>query len=78
MHRGWYGKFIEPNFVVENGYLMAPKEPGLGARLKTGVKRRKDAVVRTSSERREPWLTSRKRYTYPPEDIQQEFEKARK
>jgi L-alanine-DL-glutamate epimerase-like enolase superfamily enzyme len=77
MHRGWYGKFIEPNFVVENGFLLAPKEPGLGARLKPGVKRRKDAVVRTSNERKESWLMSRKRYTYPPEDIQKEFEEAR-
>jgi L-alanine-DL-glutamate epimerase-like enolase superfamily enzyme len=74
MHRGWYGDFIEPNFVVEDGFLMAPTEPGLGAKLQSSVRDRTDATVRVSNERREPWLTSRERYTYPPKEIQEEFE----
>lgn len=77
MHRGWYGDFIEPNFVIEDGYLMAPTEPGLGARLKADVTDRSDVTVRFSEERKEPWLNSRQRYTYPPQDIQEEFERAR-
>ena len=72
-HRGWYGDFIEPNFVVEDGYLMAPTEPGLGTRLKPSVKDRPDATVRMSNESREPWLMSNKRYTYPPPELQDEF-----
>lgn len=75
MHRGWYGNFIEPNFVVKDGFLMAPAEPGIGARLKSDVRDRPDATVRVSSESRESWLTSRERYTYPPKDVQAEFER---
>lgn len=72
-HGGWYGDFIEPNFVVEDGYLMAPTEPGLGTRLKPSVKDRPDATFRMSNESREPWLMSNKRYTYPPPELQDEF-----
>ncbi len=75
MHRGWYGDFIEPNFVVKDGFLMAPTEPGIGAKLKSDVRDRQDASVRTSDEAREGWLTSRERYTYPPKDIQEEIER---
>lgn len=75
MHRGWYGDFIEPNFVVKDGFLMAPTEPGIGTKLKDGVRERSDAVVRVSDEAKEPWLTSRDRYTYPPKNIQEEFER---
>ena len=74
MHRGWYGDFIEPNFTVKDGFLMAPTEPGIGTRLREGVSDRADATVRISSEARESWLTSRQRYTYPPQDIQEEIE----
>ncbi len=75
MHRGWYGDFIEPNFVVKDGFLMAPTEPGIGARLKEGVRERSDATIRVSDEERESWLTSRNRYTYPPKDMQEDFER---
>lgn len=75
MHRGWYGDFIEPNFVVKDGFLMAPTGPGIGAKLKADVHDRQDATVRVSDEAREPWLTSRERYTYPPKDIQEELER---
>ncbi len=75
MHRGWYGDFIQPNFVVKDGFLMAPTEPGIGAKLKGDVRERPDATVRVSDEARESWLTSRERYTYPPKDIQEEFER---
>ena len=75
MHRGWYGEFIEPNFVVKDGFLMAPTEPGIGTTLKSDIRDRQDATVRTSDEAREGWLTSRNRYTYPPKDIQEEIER---
>ncbi len=75
LHRGWYGDFLYPNFVVKDGFLMAPEEPGIGARLKDDVRERPDAIVRVSSEARESWLDSRERYTYPPKDIQEEFER---
>ncbi len=73
MHLGWYRDFIEPDFVIDGGFLNAPTEPGLGTRLKASVKTRSDATVRTSSERSESWLMSAERYTYPPKNIQGEF-----
>ena len=73
MHLGWYRDFIEPDFVIDGGFLNAPTEPGLGTRLKASVKTRSDATVRTSSERSETWLMSDERYTYPPKNIQGEF-----
>jgi hypothetical protein len=77
MHRGWYRDFIDPDFRVEGGFLYAPEEPGIGTRLRREVKERKDAMVRVSNEPGEPWLNSRKRYTYPPPEIQAEFEAMR-
>ena len=73
MHLGWYRDFIEPDFVIESGFLMAPTEPGLGTHLKASVRERIDATVRTSDERAESWLMSRQRYTYPPPEIQDDF-----
>ena len=73
MHLGWYRDFIEPNFVIDGGFLMAPTEPGLGARLRPSVKDRADATVRVSSRKSESWLTSVERYTYPPKEFQSEF-----
>ena len=73
MHLGWYRDFIEPDFVIDGGFLNAPTEPGLGTRLKPSVKTRSDATVRTSSERSDSWLMSAERYTYPPKNIQNEF-----
>ena len=73
MHLGWYRDFIEPDFVIDGGFLNAPTEPGLGTRLKASVKTRSDATVRTSSERSESWLMSDERYTYPTKNIQGEF-----
>jgi len=73
MHLGWYRDFIEPDFVIEDGFLMAPTEPGLGTRLKSSVKDRKDVTIRTSNEKAEAWLMSSKRYTYPPPELQEEF-----
>jgi L-alanine-DL-glutamate epimerase-like enolase superfamily enzyme len=77
MHRGWYRDFIDPDFRVDGGFLYAPQEPGIGTRLRREVKERKDAMVRVSNEPGEPWLNSRKRYTYPPPEIQAEFEAMR-
>jgi len=73
MHLGWYRDFIEPDFEIKDGYLMAPTEPGLGTHLKSSVMERKDVTVRTSNERAEGWLMSSERYTYPPPELQDEF-----
>ncbi len=73
MHLGWYRDFIEPDFVIDGGFLMAPTEPGLGIRLRPSVKDRPDASVRVSSGKSESWLTSVDRYTYPPKELQSEF-----
>ena len=73
MHLGWYRDFIEPDFVIEDGYLMSPTEPGLGSHLKKSVKDRPDAIIRTSNEKKAPWLMSPNRYTYPSPELQAEF-----
>lgn len=70
MHRGWYGKFLRANSDVRDGYLHAPTDPGLGCELRPEVRERSDATVVVSDEPREAWLTSRRRYTYPPPEIQ--------
>jgi L-alanine-DL-glutamate epimerase-like enolase superfamily enzyme len=49
-YRGWYDKFIEPNIVVKDGFLMPPEGPGLGTRLKDEVFDRPDLHVETSDE----------------------------
>lgn len=78
MHRGWYGRFVTPNADIKDGFMYAPQEPGIGTRLRPEVRDRSDAVVQVSDEAREPWLTSRRRYTFPPPDIQAEVEARRR
>ncbi|MBI4220021.1 MAG: mandelate racemase/muconate lactonizing enzyme family protein, partial [Chloroflexi bacterium] len=78
MHRGWYGRFVKPNADIRDGFMYAPQEPGVGTRLRPEVRDRPDAVVQVSDQPREPWLTSRRRYTFPPPDIQAEGEARRK
>jgi hypothetical protein len=73
MHLGWYGDFIDPDLEVDNGYFVAPTEPGLGTRLKSSVRERPDATVRVSYEKSDAWLVSPSRYTYPPQALQDEF-----
>jgi len=73
MHNGWYRDFLDTDLEIENGYLLAPQNPGLGTRLRASVFDRSDLSVRQSSERGEPWLMSSKRYTYPPPEIQVEY-----
>ncbi len=47
---GWYDRIVEPNIRVVDGYLLAPEGPGLGTRLKAGVKARSDATVEVTDE----------------------------
>jgi len=49
-YRGWYDKFIEPNIVIQDGYLLAPEGPGLGTRLKDDVFDRSDIHVEETTE----------------------------
>lgn len=48
VYQGWYRDIVEPPIPIEDGYLKAPEEPGLGARLKESVWQRDDLVVETS------------------------------
>ena len=73
MHLGWYQDMIEPDFRIEDGYLMAPKGSGLGTRLKSSVLDRPDAIIRTSQHKSESWINSSDRYTYPPLKLQEYF-----
>ncbi|MCH7734188.1 MAG: mandelate racemase/muconate lactonizing enzyme family protein [Chloroflexi bacterium] len=49
-YKGWYDRFIEPNIVIKDGFLMPPEGPGLGTRLKDEVLNRSDATIETSDE----------------------------
>ena len=49
-YKGWYDKFIEPNIVVKDGYLLAPEGPGLGTKLKKSVFERSDVHIEESTE----------------------------
>ena len=48
-YKGWYDKFIEPNIVIKEGYLLAPERPGLGTKLKKSVFERPDVHVEAVS-----------------------------
>ena len=47
---GWYNDFVDPNLPIVDGFLHAPQNPGIGTRLKAGVRGRPDATVRVSDE----------------------------
>ena len=49
-YKGWYDKFIEPNIVIKEGYLLAPEGPGLGTKLKKSVFERPDVHVEVSTK----------------------------
>jgi L-alanine-DL-glutamate epimerase-like enolase superfamily enzyme len=49
-YRGWYDRFIEPNIVIKDGYLLAPEGPGLGTRLRADVFDRSDVHVEETTE----------------------------
>ena len=49
-YKGWYDRFIEPNIVIKDGFLMPPEGPGLGTRLKDEVLNRSDVHIETSDE----------------------------
>ncbi|AWT60078.1 MAG: D-galactonate dehydratase [Candidatus Moanabacter tarae] len=46
--KGWYGKFVDPNLDIREGFLHASENPGIGTRLKTNVRDRSDASIRVS------------------------------
>lgn len=46
--KGWYNDFVDPNLDIRDGFLHASDIPGLGTRLKAGVRDRSDATVRVS------------------------------
>ena len=52
-HRGWYGRFVDPNADIRDGYLHAPQRPGIGTRLRPEVRERSDAIVMVSDEPRD-------------------------
>ena len=49
-HKGWYNDIVDPNLDIRDGYLHAPQRPGIGTRLKAGVRERSDATIRISNE----------------------------
>jgi L-alanine-DL-glutamate epimerase-like enolase superfamily enzyme len=48
--KGWYNDIVDPNLDIRDGYLHAPQNPGVGTRLKAGVRERSDAIVRVSDQ----------------------------
>jgi L-alanine-DL-glutamate epimerase-like enolase superfamily enzyme len=49
-YKGWYGEVVDPNLDIRDGYLHAPQRPGVGTRLKAGLRDRSDAIVRVSDQ----------------------------
>jgi len=49
-YKGWYGRFVDPNLDIRDGFLHAPQRPGIGTRLRPEVRERPDAAVRVSDE----------------------------
>jgi L-alanine-DL-glutamate epimerase-like enolase superfamily enzyme len=49
-YKGWYGEVVDPNLDIRDGYLHAPQRPGVGTRLRAGVRDRSDALVRVSDQ----------------------------
>lgn len=47
---GWYNEIVTTNVVIENGSLLAPKDPGLGTQLRPELLRRPDVRIRVSDE----------------------------
>ncbi|MSQ54357.1 MAG: mandelate racemase/muconate lactonizing enzyme family protein [Betaproteobacteria bacterium] len=47
----WYGKLVTQLPPVKDGFITAPRGPGLGTKLQPGVLKRKDAVRRVSKLR---------------------------
>ena len=48
--KGCYNDFVDPNLDIRDGFIHAPQRPGIGTRLKDGVRERSDATVRVSDE----------------------------
>ncbi len=49
-YKGWYGDVVDPNLDIRDGYLHAPQRPGVGTRLKVGLRDRSDATIRVSDQ----------------------------
>jgi L-alanine-DL-glutamate epimerase-like enolase superfamily enzyme len=49
-YKGWYNDVVDPNLDIRDGFLHAPQRPGVGTRLKAGLRDRSDAVVRVSDQ----------------------------
>ena len=57
-HRGWYGRFVDPNLDIRGGYLYAPQRPGIGTRLRPEVRERPDAILAVSDEAKDSPIDS--------------------
>jgi galactonate dehydratase len=55
-YKGWYGEIVDPNLDIRDGYLHAPQRPGIGTRLRAGLRDRPDAIVRVSEEPGESFI----------------------
>jgi galactonate dehydratase len=49
-YKGWYNDIVDPNLDIRDGYLHAPQRPGVGTRLKAGLRDRPDAIVQASDQ----------------------------
>jgi len=55
-YRGWYAQIVDPNLDIRAGYLHAPQRPGIGTRLRVGLRDRADALVEVSDQPGESFI----------------------
>ncbi|MBI3973959.1 MAG: mandelate racemase/muconate lactonizing enzyme family protein [Chloroflexi bacterium] len=76
-YKGWYNDFVDPNLDIRDGYLHAPQRPGIGTRLKPGVRERPDAIVAVSDEPGESHIDHWGRTPLRTEAMQAEVDRLR-
>ncbi|MBI4219729.1 MAG: mandelate racemase/muconate lactonizing enzyme family protein [Chloroflexi bacterium] len=74
MWSGWYGKFVDPNIDIRDGWMYAPERPGIGTRLRPEVRDRPDAIVQVSDTPGESLIDAWDPTPYRSDDMQRELD----
>ena len=78
-YKDWYGRFVDPNLDIRDGFLHAPQRPGVGTRLRPEVRDRSDATVTVSDEPGETFFNDNwDRFPVRTAEMEAEVEQLRK